>query len=111
MALALDIFKNDADIFENLKELITAQEVGAIVIGVPEYREQGTANKAEDFAKNVQKRFSDIHVSLFNEMFTSKMATDLLRERERNDKADHAEAARIILGEWLEKTEGPLRKK
>ncbi len=103
LALALAIFHNDESFWEKLALAISEHEVGSLVIGVPEYQEEGTMNKARAFADEVKKRLPLLDVSLGNEMFTSKMAGERLRETGKRAIPDHAEAARITLESWLEK--------
>lgn len=102
LALALAILPNNHQLWEKLSQLLSENEVGTIVVGVPQYQEQGTVTRAEAFSQELQKHFPGVTVTLANEMFTSKIAETNLRETGKKSVPDHAEAARIILSEWLE---------
>lgn len=101
LALALTILENDGQLWEKLSRLLSENEVGTIVVGVPQYQERGTAVRAEAFSQELKKHFPDAKVEVANEMFTSKMAERKLQERGGKDREDHAEAARILLEDWL----------
>lgn len=102
LALALTILPNDDLLWEKLAATLQENEAGAVIIGIPHYKEEGTMNKAKHFSQEFQKHFPDVKVVLSDEMFTSKMATERLRENDKKGQKDHAEAARILLSEWLE---------
>jgi RNase H-fold protein (predicted Holliday junction resolvase) len=63
--------------------------------------------EGEKLGKLIQKLFS-VNVVYQNEMFTTKIAQARLIERgeKKVSKRDDAEAARIILQEWLDINEG-----
>ncbi len=102
LALALSIFENDDLLWKKLEACIIENEAGTVVMGIPHYKEEGTMNKAKHFSYVFQKHFPQVAVRLSDEMFTSKMAKENLLENGRKDQKDHAEAARILLSEWLE---------
>lgn len=121
MAFVFAVLKNDKELWKNLADIITKENIQKIVIGVPGYlpriaetdacrREAGHLNdgektKQEVFAEEVRKKFK-IEVFLVEEMFTTKSAHLNLREAQKKNigKNDDAESARIILQDWLEKT-------
>jgi putative Holliday junction resolvase len=102
LALVLGMIKNEPALWNILAQILEDHEVGVLIVGLPRYPEAGTMTRTEQFAKEAQKRFPDLQVHLADEMFTSKMAIANLRAAERAGESDHAEAARIILQEWLE---------
>lgn len=102
LALALSILENNAALWKHLEKIIEEQEVGSIIVGVPRYQEKTTMNRAEQFAAEIGQHFPALKIILANEMFTSKMAAEKLRETGGKEKKDHAEAARITLEDWLE---------
>lgn len=110
VALAYTTFRNDTHLLKKLGEIIASEEIGTIVIGIPEYIHRETEESGgEKLGKIVAQQFP-IQVAYQNEMFTTKMAQANLIERgEKNvSKHDDAEAARIILQEWLDTRSGEI---
>ena len=103
VAVALAILPHDRTLWKKLARLLEENDVSQLVIGAPLYQETGTLDRVKRFANEVGNRFPAARVSLFNEMFTSKLAGEKLRDKGGKPGKDHAEAARIILEEWLEK--------
>lgn len=105
VALAYVTLPNDGDLLRRLGEIIAADAVSTIVIGIPEYlhREEKESG-GEKLGKMLAERFGVV-VEYQNEMFTTKMAQANLIERGEKGVSKHndAEAARIILQEWLDK--------
>ncbi|MFZ2300128.1 MAG: Holliday junction resolvase RuvX [Candidatus Moraniibacteriota bacterium] len=108
VALAYATLLNDGDLIRRLGDIITSEDIGIIVIGIPEYihREQEESG-GEKLGQVLSARFG-VAVEYQNEMFTTKMAQANLIERGEKgvSKHDDEEAARIILQEWLER-KGP----
>lgn len=104
IAFAYGILKNDKDLKENLAEIIKKENVSNVVLGIPSYKNGETieneARKLGDFLQNSLK----IEVFYQDEMFTTKMAQDNLKEKGAKGikRFDDQEAARIILQEWLD---------
>ena len=104
MAFAFDTLINDKNLYTNLKEIISCEDVATVVIGLPSHvNRQETEYLSEKFAKKLAQ-FTNAKIVFQDEMFTTKMAKANLIERgvKSVDKHDDAEAARIILQEWLD---------
>lgn len=105
MAFAYKALKNDSRLIDNLAKEIREKSVQSIVIGIPSYFGGGKIkNSAEKLGKLLEDKLN-VDVFYQNEMFTTKMAQKNLIEAGRKSvsRADDAEAARIILQEWLDK--------
>lgn len=106
VALAYAALPNDADCLRRLGEIIASEAVGTVIIGIPVYiHRQEEASEAEKLGRELSRSFG-VAVEYQNEMFTTKMAQANLIERGEKDasKRNDAEAARIILQEWLDRT-------
>ena len=118
MAFAFGILVNDKSLYVKLKEIISQEDIETVVIGLPsnvnreetEYtsdrvKDTTVSHAARKFAKKLAE-IADVKIAFHDEMFTTKMAKANLIERgDRNvGKHDDAEAARIILQEWLDRT-------
>lgn len=106
VALAYATLKNDKELLEHLGEIIDAENITTIVIGVPLYIKQKEAEYGgEKLGRLIQKHFPKVNVVYQNEMFTTKIAQARLIERgeKKVSKRDDTESARIILEEWLVK--------
>ena len=116
LALAYATLQNDQYLLKRLGAIIAAENIAIVVIGiairgvtrnVAGGKSLGNHQDAEHAGKKlgrlIEKRFS-VSVVYQNEMFTTKMAQDRLKESgaKRISKIDDAEAARIILQEWLD---------
>jgi putative transcription antitermination factor YqgF len=103
MAFRVAIFKNDARIFERLRALVREHRVETVTVGVPAHyahaREVGES--ARHFGERVGRE-CDVRVVFFQEMFTTKMAQANLAQSGATCEDDDAEAARLILQEWLD---------
>lgn len=104
MAFPVATFANDAHLLQNITNLIVERSVRAIVIGIPSHvNRESVEYGGEALGQELERT---LHVPIFyeNEMFTTKLARERLKERgvKRNlDAEDDREAARIILEEWL----------
>jgi putative Holliday junction resolvase len=111
IAFSYSTIKNDPELLGKIIEIIKKENVNKIIIGVPVYKNKEEKNDQEiyiKFGENLKNKLTDVEIIYFNEMFTTKMAGDNLKEKGMKNiqKADDAEAARIILESWLEKTYG-----
>ncbi len=105
MAFPLPTLPNDRNLFRALGDIIVGKDVGTVVVGVPSYvNREVIPYDGELFGMELGKRFP-IRVAYQDEMFTTKMAEANLKERgaKKISRFDDAEAARIILQEWLDK--------
>ncbi len=106
VALPYATLANDGDLIRRLGDIIASEDIGTIVIGIPEYAHRA---KEESGGEKLGLALSvgfGVAVEYQNEMFTTKMAQANLIERGEKgvSKHDDAEAARIILQEWLDRT-------
>jgi putative holliday junction resolvase len=105
IAFAYGELENNNKLFEKLGEIIKKENINLIILG--ELAMQGGNEKsfeAKKIGEEIKKKLN-IEVAYQEEMFTTKMAQDNLKEKgEKNiKKSDNAEAARIILQSWLDK--------
>lgn len=89
----------------SLGEIIKKENIDSIVVG--ELKNAGEGNKsfeAQEIGKKIEKELN-IEVSYQEEMFSTKMAENNLRERgtKQIKEFDNQEAARIILQSWLDR--------
>jgi putative transcription antitermination factor YqgF len=99
---------NDKNLLENLMGIIEKENVSSVIIGIPSYiNREDVEYEGEKLGKLLHEAIPNLEVAYQDEMFTTKMAHDNLIERGmRNIKSqDDQEAAKIILQEWLDKSE------
>jgi putative transcription antitermination factor YqgF len=104
VALAYITLKNNKDLLNSLGGIISKENITTVVIGILSYiNRKEVEYDGEKLGKLMQKLFS-VNVAYQNEMFTTKIAQARLIERgeKKVSKRDDAEAARIILQEWLD---------
>lgn len=107
VALPYVTLPNNRDIVNALGKIITTEDIGTVVIGVPTYvHKEEAPHPGETLGKFLVERFS-VRAEYQNEMFTTKMAEANLLEQgvRHSSKNNDEEAARIILQEWLAKKE------
>lgn len=105
IAFAYGAIKNDKNLLKNLAEIIQKENVEKVVIGVPGYillyddeeYDQKSLGKLLETSLGIEVHFAE-------EMFTTKMAQDNLKQKgaKKISKIDDQEAARIILQSWLD---------
>ena len=105
IAFVYGIIPNDKNLFDKLEEIITKEDVEVIIIGVPDYVHKAKEEYAGVSFGNRLKEKMCIEVEYQNEMFTTKMAQENIKERDGKNiaKNDDQEAAKIILQDWLDK--------
>ncbi len=103
IAFALTTLENNNELFNNLAKIIAEKEIGMIVLGVTEYGNQEDQEK-KAFGEKLKNELN-IPVEFHNEMFTTKMAQDNLKETGMKNIAqkDDQESAKIILQSFLDK--------
>lgn len=109
IALSYDTIHNDEQLLGRIASIARQESVGTIVIGIPSHVNRKEVEYAgERLGKELQVLLPYIRIAYQNEMFTTKMAQQNLIERGMKNvsKHDDEEAARIILQEWLDRTEG-----
>jgi putative Holliday junction resolvase len=105
MAFPLPTLPNDRNLLRVLGGIIVERNVGTVVIGIPSHtNREEVLYEGERLGAEIAKTFP-VMVTYQNEMFTTKMARENLKERGVKHLArfDDAESARIILQEWLDK--------
>ena len=107
IAFSYGVLENDREILAKLAEIVEKEGIEIVVIGVPGLRNQGDwGNRGiyQGFGNMLEKNFPGVKIVFADEMFTTKMAQDNLKEKgmKKIKDHDHQEAARIILQEWLD---------
>ena len=105
MAFAFDTLVNDRNFLKKLKEIVKKEDVKAIVMGMTKHdKDLESAKEKMVFAEIIEKEIG-MPVVFQDEMFTTKMAQDNIKQRGGRNiaKTDDQEAARIILQSWLER--------
>ena len=104
IAFALDTLYNDKDLMQNLARIVSEKNIARIIVGLPTHTSKGSAEYREEvFGRKLQEALG-VPVEFQNEMFTTKIAQQNLIAKgvKGVSKQDDAEAARIILQDWLE---------
>ncbi len=109
IAFVLDVWKNDENFWSKLKNFCQQEVIGRIIVGWP-FGQNNPNQKVEDisrlekFLEKVEQE-TGILVERENEMFTTRMAQNNLRERgdKKISQKDDGESARIILQSWLDR--------
>ena len=105
IAFVYATLKNDGNFLTDLAKIIEQERISEVIIGVPTYlHREKTESAGEKLGEAIKKSFPRVRVAYQNEMFTTKSAQDnLIAKGMKNvGKGDDAEAAKIILQEWLE---------
>jgi putative Holliday junction resolvase len=107
MAFGYGTLENNKELFEKLAEIVQKEEIGKVVIGMPMLRnreDQGNEKIYKGFGEELQNIFPEIEIIFADEMFSTKIAQDNLKEKGMKNvkEFDHQEAARIILQGWLD---------
>jgi putative Holliday junction resolvase len=106
MAFALGTLKNDKYFWENLADILKKENISKVIIGIPSHiNRKEVEYPSEKFAEIFKSKFK-IETEFADEMFTTKMAKANLiaKGMKAVDKYDDAEAAKIILQGWLDKS-------
>ena len=94
-----------------LRDYLSREQVETIIVGEPlnlDDSETHATAGAREFAKKLKRHFPSVKVELVDERFTSKMASDAIREmglkkKDRREKGIVDEvAATIMLQEYME---------
>jgi putative Holliday junction resolvase len=95
---------NRKTILDEIKEIIIKDGINVVVIGVPMYLNQEKAvAMGERFGQEI-KNMLDVKVVYQNEMFSTKIAEQNLKEKgmKKIKRFDDAESARVILQSYLD---------
>lgn len=107
IAFVYDTISNDKSFLENLLRIIKKEKIERIIIGIPSYiNKEKTVYAGEKLGDEIKKNLPAIEIAYQNEMFSTKIAENNLRERgvKKIKRFDDQEAARIILQNWLDET-------
>ncbi len=108
VALAYSTLKNDEFFLRNLLKLIALEDIGTVVIGIPSHiNREEVEYDGEKLGKLLSEKLPDIRIAYQDEMFTTKMAQANLIERGEKHvgRHDDAEAARIILQSYMDRSQ------
>lgn len=105
VAIPLSTEENNAGLLARVKALIVAEAIGTVVIGVPSHINRNEVVYPGEVLGQSIIETTGVRVVYQDEMFTTKLAQqNLIQRGERHvHKKDDAEAARIILQEWLDR--------
>jgi len=105
IAFAYNTLDNDKNIFDKIGDIIVKEAVSIVVIGKPKEIEQYKSVDVSRFAEEIAESFPLINIEFEDEMFTTKMAEDNLKEKgvKKIKELDNQEAASIILQSWLDR--------
>jgi putative Holliday junction resolvase len=104
IAFAYDTIKNDKDLLQNVLDIVRKEKIETVVIGVPKRTgDKKVAYAGEKLGKALGEK--EIDVVYQDEIYSTKIARENLKEKGLRDinRFDDAEAARIILGSFLQK--------
>jgi RNase H-fold protein (predicted Holliday junction resolvase) len=101
IAVPYGIWPVDEKLWGILEEVMTTEEIGTVILGDPEHPEKSF--EEELLAVEARLMQLGVRVVRVNEMFTTKMAGAARKEAEKKyiQAYDDAEAARIMLTDWL----------
>ena len=108
IATGFSILPNDKNFFGELGKIISSQDVGTIIVGLPLSMEGGfsaSTRTVTKFISEVQKKFPAKKIFTYDERLTSREAQKNLPKRTPDD----AESARIILQGFLDKQKNTKR--
>ncbi|MFA9262075.1 MAG: Holliday junction resolvase RuvX [Undibacterium sp.] len=97
--------RNDAGLTERLAILIREENIGSVIIGIPSHiNRERVEYPGEKLGRQLSVK-ANVKIFYQDEMFTTKLAHQALLGRGERavGKHDDAEAARIILQQWIER--------
>ena len=94
---------NNKNLLDKIVEIIQKEGAETVVMGKLEQWESAENSTTEKLAGEIKNR-TGVQVEFQEEMFTTKMAQERIKETGRKNikELDNQEAARIILESWLE---------
>lgn len=104
IASVFSVVQNDKCVFDGIKKIVNAHDVTKIVIGKSAHGSQNdNVHKIDDFGVQCEK-VCGVPVVYVTEMFTTREAKHNLISagKKKIDQKDDAEAARIILQQYLD---------
>jgi len=105
IAFACDTLDNDRKIFDKIGDIIVEKAITVVVIGKPKQTDQYDSVSVSKFAGEIQEYFPLVQIEFEDEMFSTKMAENNLKEKgaKKIKQLDNQEAAKIILQSWLDR--------
>jgi putative Holliday junction resolvase len=96
--------RNDEGFLDRVARLIVEEGIGTVVIGIPSHVNRMAVEYPGEKLGRLMNRKIGVKVAYQDEMFTTKLAQQALIQRgeRRVSKQDDAEAACIILQQWLD---------
>jgi putative Holliday junction resolvase len=108
IAFAYKTLPNDKNFFDELSKIIAKEEIKKVIIGLPGHNNFKDSIEVQEIKKLGEKIETTLKlpVEYQEEMFTTKMARNNLKERgmKNLEQHDDQESARIILTSWMEKS-------
>ncbi|MFZ2188558.1 MAG: RuvX/YqgF family protein [Candidatus Moraniibacteriota bacterium] len=104
IAFAYGTIKNGKDLLKNVLDIVRKEKIETVVIGVPKRMgDKNVAYAGEKLGKVLREK--EIDIVFQDEIYSTKIARENLKEKGLRDidRFDDAEAARIILGSFLQK--------
>jgi putative Holliday junction resolvase len=103
IAFSYATLDNSNDLLDKIAEIIVKEGVGIIIMGKIGQWESAENFDIKKLAEELKNK-TGVKVEFQEEMFTTKMAQDRIKETGKKDikQLDNQEAARIILESWLE---------
>jgi len=104
MAFAFDTLPNDKNFLKKFMEIVTKENVKTVIMGMVSHDKDAESAKEKIMFAEMIKKEIGMPVVFQDEMFTTKMAQDNIKQRGGRNiaKTDDQEAARIILQSWLD---------
>lgn len=101
------IDRKAADALEEIKKVVEKERISTLVIGVPiglEGNETAQTVKTRKFIERLKQALPDIKIEEISEVLSSVEARANLKAEGGGDNLEHAEAARILLEDYLRGT-------
>lgn len=93
-----------AEAFLEIKKIVEKERISIMVVGVPiglEGNETAQTKKTREFIQRLQQAFPDVKIEETSEVLSSVEARANLAVEGGQDHLEHAEAARILLEDYL----------
>ena len=102
IAFGYDTLDNNRYLLDKIMEIIQKEDVRKVIIGKLGQWKDVNNKEVEKLAEELKNK-TGVEIEFHEEMFTTKMAQDNLKEVGAKDikKLDNQEAARVILESWI----------
>ena len=104
------IDRKAADALEEIKKIVEKEKISTLVIGVPiglEGGESAQTAKTRKFIRRLKAALPDMKIEEISEVLSSVEARANLQAEGGGDNLEHAEAARILLEDYLKQANSP----